>query len=337
MPRWSIAVLFATASLLVGACDAPHSEEAAEPGESPEPPAVVRTMALEAASSTQTIAGVAHVLGPDPLIQLDGDLRAAVIAAAHSKAQADRFGSTAALATQTVANAERQAALEASQVALLEARLRQSWGDAAPFLKLEERERMLATLVSGEEALVRLDFPDSVSEPPRNVRIAPLAHGGELAVTGLWAAPSGNQAMPGTSFFAIVPAGPGLRPGDRARLVADVGEARSGVIVPSAAIVVFTGQSWCYVETAPQQFKREAVSLEFPVPEGYLVAGGLPPGTKVVVRGASTLLSREAAPNFVGDDDDDAPAAPVARSEPKASATKAAQSAHAAQPAADTD
>jgi hypothetical protein len=324
--------------LAFGACDAPLSEETAEPAVSAKPPpAVVRTVALEPASGTQTTHGVANVLNPDPLVQLDADLRAAAIAAEYSKGQAERFRSTTALSRQAVENAERQAALDASQVSLLEARLRQTWGEDAPLIRLEERQRILATLTSGAEALVRLDFPHASAEGMRNVRVSPLAGGLATPVTKFWVAPSGNLSMPGSSYFALVPAGPGLRPGDRARLAADIGPERTGVIIPSSAIVVFASQSWCYVETGPQEFKREPVSLEFPLAEGYLVAEGFAPGTKVVVRGASTLLSREAAPNFVGDDDDDGgPSAPVARAESPPSATKAAR-AHTASPAADTD
>ncbi len=335
MVRW----LCIAVCLAVGACEAPLSKETAEPGETAKPPpAVVRTLALEPASGTHMTHGVANVLNPDPLVQLDADLRAAAIAAEFSKGQAERFRSTTALSRQTVENAERQAALEASQVSLLEARLRQTWGEDAPFIRPEERQRILATLTSGAEALVRLDFPHSSADGLRNVRVSPLAGGETTPVTRFWVAPSGNLSMPGSSYFALVPAGPGLRPGDRARLTADIGSERTGVIVPSSAIVVFASQSWCYVETGPQEFKREPVSLEFPLAEGYLVAEGFAPGTKVVVRGASTLLSREAAPNFVGDDDDGgAPAAPVARAEPAPSATKAARAAHTASPAADTE
>ncbi len=333
MGKWfGIAVCF-----VLGACEAPQSEEAAKPGEAAKPPpAVVRTVALEPASGTQTTHGVANVLNPDPLVQLDADMRAAAIAAEYSKGQAERFRSTTALSRQSVDNAERQAALEASQVSLLEARLRQTWGEDAPFVRPEERQRILATLTSGAEALVRLDFPHAGADGLRNVRVSPLAGGAATSVTKFWVAPSGNLTMPGSSYFALVPAGPGLRPGDRARLTADIGAERMGVIIPSSAIVVFASQSWCYVETGPQEFKREPVSLEFPLTDGYLVAEGFAPGTKVVVRGASTLLSREAAPNFVGDDDD-GPAAPVARAEPTPSATKAARAAHTASPTADTE
>ena len=68
----------------------------------------------------------------------------------------------------------------------------------------------------------------------RNVRIPPLGAGEEITVSTIWQAPSGNLAMPGSSFFGLMPAGPGLRPGDRAKITAER-SALIGVVVPAAA------------------------------------------------------------------------------------------------------
>ena len=159
-------------------------------------------------------------------------------------------------------------------------------------------------MASGKITLVRLDFPRSVERDPKNVHIAPLGGGEATPLTIVWAAPSGNLAMPGTSFFGIMPTGPGLRPGDRAKVTAERSAPISGVIVPASAVVVFAGDSWCYVEKAPGKFERKRVSLATPVAEGYLTSE-FASGTKVVVQGASALLSREAEPGSFVDDDDD--------------------------------
>ncbi len=88
--------------------------------------------------------------------------------------------------------------------------------------------------------------------------------------------------------------------------VADSPHGATGVIIPSAAIVVYAGQSWCFIETAPGKYERRAVALDLPISDGYLVSGGFTTDMRVVVRGASLLLSREAGPGEV--DDDDGPA-----------------------------
>ncbi len=103
-----------------------------------------------------------------------------------------------------------------------------------------------------------------------------------------------------------MPAGPGLRPGDRAKITAERSAPLVGVVVPASAVVVFAGESWCYVEKQPGQFQRQQVSLSTPVEAGYLT-DNFAAGTKVVVHGASVLLSREAEPGSSDDDDDAKP------------------------------
>lgn len=214
------------------------------------------------------------------------------------------------MSRQTVENAERQAGTDATQKALLETRLKHTWGEQSPFLDEDQRQELVTELSTGKQAIVRLDFPDIAGGAPRNVRVAPLSGGEGVPVKSMWGAPTGNLSMPGVSYFGLIDAGPGLRPGDRAKLTADGAMSRSGVIIPSSAIVVFAGQSWCFIETAQKKFERRAVTLDLPIDDGFLVNTGFSAGQRVVVRGASLLLSREAGP---GDDDDDEGAAAKAK------------------------
>lgn len=314
-----LAVLLGT--LFLASCGAPHSEEANKGDDDADPPApVVQTVALTASKEANKLEGVAAILNPDPLLQLDADIRSATVAAEFSRGQLERFRTSTLLSKQMLATAVRQEGVDASQLKLLNARLRQTWGDGAPFLDVDARQKLMAEISGGKRAIVRFDFPDLSGGQPRNVRVAPLRGGAEVAVDPIWAAPSGNLAMPGVSFFGLISAGPGLRIGDRARLIADNPDAHPGVIIPNAAIVVFESKSWCYVETAQHKYERKVVSLDAPVDDGFLVRSGFEPGDRVVVRGASILLAREAQPGSYDDDDDDAPA-PQAK--PAASAATA--------------
>lgn len=290
-----------------------EDEPAKNAGDAGLPPAVVKTVAVKAAAIPQSVTGIANVLSPDTLIQLDADIRAAQIAVDFSRREYERYKSTKSLSIHIIESAQRQSETADAQLAVLQLRLRQAWGDTSPFLKDEQRPKIVEELSSGKKVLVRLDFAQSRGERPKNIRVAPLSGGHETAVKTVWPAPTGNAAMPGISYFAIVDSGPGLRHLDRARVIADIGEAQSGVVIPSAALVVTAGETWCYVETGPQKFERRKVPLTWPVAEGYLVENGFAPGTKVVVRGASTLLSREAEP---GDDDDDDDGPPIAKAHP---------------------
>ena len=317
---------------LVG-CNAPHSQEAGNAERAPDPP--VRTVELTASHDAVKLEGVATILNMDALLQLDGDIRSAKVAADFSSGQLGRFRLSTMLSRQTLDNAERQAGIDASQLKLLETRLRQTWGEEAPFLKTDARQNLIAEISGGARAIVRFDFPDLASGQPRNVRVIPLRGGSETPVGTLWPAPSGNLAMPGVSFFGLIPAGPGLRPGDRARLIAESPDSHPGVVIPSAAIVVFASQSWCYVETGDKTYQRKAVSLDYPVDGGYLVRTGFVPGDRVVVRGASVLLSREAEPGDESDDED-APA-PAGSSAPRPGASAAVQPDRSAAPRSDPD
>lgn len=281
------------------------------------PPAVVTTAAVAQASIAQSRAGVANILNPDALIQLDSDIRAATISANFSAREYERYRLTKSLSLHIVEGAQRQAETDATQLNLLKLRLKQTWGDDAPFLNDESRKTLVEALSTGSLSLVRIDFPDAAGERPRNVRVAALTGGTEMPLKELWSAPSGNLAMPGASYFGLIEPAPGLRHLDRARAIADAGEAKIGVIIPQSALIVFAGETWCYVETAPQTFERRKVPLTWPVASGYLVESGFAPGTKVVVRGASTLLSREAEPS--GDEEeDDGPSKAKPAAKPKA-------------------
>ncbi|MGB4864745.1 MAG: hypothetical protein WBP38_02485 [Hyphomicrobium sp.] len=285
--------------LALAACDKPQSEAYTAEHENNFIPVAVE---LQLAEGAQRIDGTATLLIPDALTLLNAELRAAEVASAFSQRTVERFKDTRTLGEQRVDNAERQAAVDATQLALLELRLRNAWGDRAPFLDAEKRQQLVDELSSGKTTLIRLDFPQSVEQDPRNVRVAPLGGGEVMQLTAVWAAPSGNLAMPGTSFFGIMPTGPGLRPGDRAKVTAERSAPTSGVIVPASAVVVFAGESWCFVETQPGQFERKRLSLAIPVGEGYLT-NEFAVGTKVAVYGASVLLAREAGPGVLDDDD----------------------------------
>jgi len=319
--------------LALGACDEPRSEAYTPEQEiSAFKPVAV---ALEPAEAAQKIDGIATLVSPDALTQLNAEIRAAEIAFAFSQRTVERFKGTSSLGEHRLDNAERQAATDATQVALLELKLRNAWGETAPFLAATNRQRLVDELSSGKTTLVRVDFPRSVERDPKNVRIAPLGGGEKTALTDVWPAPSGNLAMPGTSFFGIMPTGPGLRPGDRAKVTAERNTPTSGVIVPAAAVVVHAGESWCYVEKTPGEFERTRISLSMPVAEGYLT-DEFTPGTRVVVQGASALLSREAEPGSFDDDDDDGGERPKARKMPKDDDDKS-ENEHRAAPLASSD
>lgn len=86
---------------------------------------------------------------------------------------------------------------------------------------------------------------------------------------------------------------PGLVPGINLSVFLPSGPARSGVVVPSGAVVWSQGSAWCYVEASPGKFVRTPVQNANPSAQGWFVTEGIDPGARVVTSGAQTLLSEE--------------------------------------------
>lgn len=293
----------AVAGVCAAACERPGSKPAHETPAAEVPPPAVKSAELQLFKGGLSIEGVATVMSPDALIQLDSEIKAAGIALEFSKGQFERYKQTKSLSQQTIAVAEKQALTDETQLKLLQNRLAPAWGQGAPFIAPAARAPLIRELAEGAKVLVRLDFPETPPASPKNARVLALQGGPARPVLNMWEAPSGNQSLPGTSYFALIESAPALKPGDRARLLADRDESANGVVIPNAAIVVYSGQAWCYVETGPEKYERRTVSLEHPVDDGFLVRDGFQAGTHVVVKGASLLLAREAGPGDVDDDD----------------------------------
>lgn len=289
--------------LVLNGCDASFFE-ASSTKETKKEPLAIQTSEIISYQDGIKLEGLATVLSPDQLLQIDSDIRAAKIAAEYSKDKLLRFKNSDGLAQQELFDAERQSLNDETHLLLLESRLKQTWGEQAPFLNSEERKILISYLSLGSKALVRLDIPEVLNEKIKNITILPLHGEQEKKVDLYWGSPAGNQFMTGVSYFGIIETAPGLKPGDRGRFFAERKNTKTGVIIPESSIIIFGGQSWCYVEINKEKFERRIVSLDIPVKGGYLVPAGsdFQPGMRVVVRGASVLLSREANPK----DDDEA-------------------------------
>jgi len=87
-----------------------------------------------------------------------------------------------------------------------------------------------------------------------------------------------NSFFPGTALMAYL---------------AFPGSPKKGVLMPSSALVRYEGQVFVYLQKADDKFEREEVKLDLPLKNGWLVAGDLSPGDKIVVTGAQQLLSEE--------------------------------------------
>ena len=102
-----------------------------------------------------------------------------------------------------------------------------------------------------------------------------------------------DPRIQGRSFLYAAPGQPDFAPGVNLLAHLAVGNAMRGIIIPASAVVWSGGEAWTYLQTAPNQFSRREIPTDVPVDDGYFVSAGFSAGSKVVRRGAQSLLSEE--------------------------------------------
>ncbi|MDX2191941.1 MAG: hypothetical protein NW201_01220 [Gemmatimonadales bacterium] len=132
--------------------------------------------------------------------------------------------------------------------------------------------------------------------PPREVEVAPAATAARrrAALVGPAAEADPVTRQPAW-LFRLERAWPGARPGQPVVgfLPEAGGRRREGVFVPDRAVVQWEGLPWAWVARGAGRYQRVALPPDGAVPGGFVVARGLAPGDRVVVRGAQQLLSEE--------------------------------------------
>ena len=172
------------------------------------------------------------------------------------------------------------------------AALRQAWGDTianwatgdSPALdRILNREDVLIQVTLAEGGLAAA--PDEVSlELPNQRRVT------AKLVSRF---PRVDPRIQGASFLYVARQQGALAPGLNLAAHLATGPRLSGVIIPRSAVVWLNGDSLVYLQTAPNEFARVAVSTERSVAGGFFVSGGLAPGDRVVRAGAQALLAEE--------------------------------------------
>ncbi len=180
-------------------------------------------------------------------------------------------------------------------LALAAASIRQNWGKAVE----EWVRRGSATLrrvLDRQDVLVEMTVPLGMAlRPPRTIQLE-LPAGGRASAGFVSTFPQVDPRVQGVSFLYLTERRPGLAPG--ANLVAHgrAGGPRTGVVVPSSALVWTHGRAWAYIATAEGRFIRLPVATNIPTSGGWFVTRRLAPGEPVVTRGAEELWTIEMNP-----------------------------------------
>jgi hypothetical protein len=256
------------------------------------------TTAVRAVTYAPGAQGFGVVVSHDVIAQVAADLQTATAALHQSQAVLDRGKRLAsgpgALGQDAVETAIRQVAADQAALELARRKLTAVLGQEFP------RQRrgapgLLNELANGTVKLARITFPPAAlgSERPRRLRISQLDSTpvASWSTGELWDAPQ-DPALPGRSFFALLNAR-GIPEGARLQALAVSAAGTAGVLIPSAAVVVTSGQYWCYVQKKAGTFERTPIDASRPLADGYFVSAGVAPGEQVVTSAAGLLLARQ--------------------------------------------
>ena len=185
----------------------------------------------------------------------------------------------------------------------IESTARQQWGVALGHA-ITEGSPLYASLAELKDVLVQVTVPVDVelAEPPQTIKVkTPDGHAKEATLIS--SAARVDARIQGMSFYYRCPA-VGLFPGMNLQALLPAAAERSGVLVPSSAVVSWQGKSWAYAQETPDRFVRREVVADTPADGGWFVVQGFKSGEQVVVRGAQLLLSEELRAQIqVGEDD----------------------------------
>jgi hypothetical protein len=166
-----------------------------------------------------------------------------------------------------------------------------------PLLRISRLDRLVA----------RIDLPIGETLPSGAVtaRIVPVGQEHQpMEADRIAAVAVADQKAPGQAFlFRLRGSRFGLRPGLAVTAyIATAPAKRTGVTVPTAAVVRLSGKAYVYVQSGSEQFTRKEIRTDNPVASGYFIGSQLAPRTRIVIAGAQTLLSEEFKPEGVSEE-----------------------------------
>lgn len=249
---------------------------------------------LAAMTHTQPVDAFAAVVDAQPLSQLYADWQAAEAAAAASAKASARtralYDDAQNLSRAAAETAAAQAGQDRAHSDAFARRLSSEWG--GPFATKPDKA-MIDALAAGRASLVRIEPPAGTEVSGLSgVRFHPLGSQEAFALDEVWQAPTVTAGRTGAALLALSRAH-AWPTGTRGRALLPGSEARVGVLVPRAALVLAQERAWAYVAIGGNRYERREVPLDAPLADGYFVAREFAPGDNVVVRGAGVLLAQE--------------------------------------------
>jgi hypothetical protein len=268
------------------------------------------TVPAQAAEYAARAEGFGVIVSLETFAQAYAEVATASAAASQSAAAAARArslagGEDAAVSREVLDSAESKAVADQAALALAQRKSEAAFGVHAPWHSAADRRKVMDRLSQGHAVLVHVTFPlgalaDARPQEITVARIGPNAPRWHTRV--VWPAPA-DPALPGNGYFALLE-GSDLLQGEHVTATTAVGSQLAGIWVPAAALLLSEGDSWVYVATGKNEYRRVRADASRPDRAGYVLGAtaGIAPGQPVVVTGAGLLLARELNPTGSGGD-----------------------------------
>jgi hypothetical protein len=169
----------------------------------------------------------------------------------------------------------------------------QQWGGVVAKWAMDGSPE-LDRILSMREVLIQVTLPFHENYAAAKTILVEVPGRARAEATLLSAFPRVDPRIQGRSFLYSAPAQPDFTPGVNLVSHLAMGNSTRGVVVPTSAVVWSEGKAWAYLQTAARQFSRREVPTDAAVDAGYFVGKGFSAESKVVTRGAQSLLSEEA-------------------------------------------
>lgn len=247
----------------------------------------IQAASLPVISVAPRLHAYATVLDPAPLALLAAEIEALSATAAASQAEATRsghlFAAEATVSRKATETATAIARADAARLSAARGRIGLEWGQGLAALPARTRAALIAALVEGRAALLRIGLggtpPDAITA---TLDLAGAGH--TLRLLGLSA--SSDPAYAGPSLLAVA-ATPGLQPG-RVLAVTVSGSPQRGQRLPPQAVLADAEGRFVYIETSPGHYRRQPVQVVDEGAEGVLISGPAA-DARIVLHGAAAV------------------------------------------------
>jgi hypothetical protein len=258
----------------------------------------IQTESVQPIETGRHWSAAAQVLDATSLITTLGELQAAEMTAAASKAEAERsarlYREETNVARKVLDAAQAQAMTDAVKVSTARAQLLGTWGYGIAALSSAARSELVADVLAGRACLARVDLvqslPATLTEP--QVEVSSFEGGKHIAAQWLGRLPQGASSTVAGSGLLRVQARLAAGSLLDAVLIEPMSSIR-GLSVPGNAVVRWHGGEWVYEETSANHFVRRPVKSGVRVNGRALLAGKSEAVGKVVTVGARALLAAE--------------------------------------------